>query len=153
MADRVSASITLGGALPRARLEDLVSITCAEGLSTQWDGPEFRATDIPAGEPLTLMAHQVPWGRFEELEAFCVEHGLRFSRWCEAYPGGWDGERMVFDGSGEPRSYRVTESDTVVVTLYEIRTMGAMDAVEAHFASAEVTIPPLTIGEMEIDHG
>lgn len=153
MADRVSASITLGGVLPRALLEEFVAVVAGEALSTEWDGPAFLATDIRSDGPLDLMAHQVPWGRFEELEGFCIEHGLRFARWCEAYPGGWDGERLVFDGAGEPRSYRVTDSDTVVLALDEIRAMGSMEAVEAHFASADIAIPALTFTDGETGHG
>lgn len=38
MADRVSASITLGGTLSPAQLSELVELVQYEGLSTEWDG-------------------------------------------------------------------------------------------------------------------
>lgn len=154
MADRVAASIRLGGALPRALYADLAAIIAEEGLSTEWDGPAFDQSDLPnEAAPLELMAHEVAGGSFDLLETFCVEHGLPFSRSCDAYVGQWDGERVVFDGTGEPRSYLITCNDHVVIGQAEIRGLGSMDAIEAHFASAEIVIPPLTLVGEAVDHG
>lgn len=105
MADRVSASIAIGGNLPAARLDSLIEIIALEGLSTDWDGPAFDASQLPDNAALRLYAHEVAWGRFTELEAFCVEHHLPFARWSGSYPGQWGAERVVFTGSGEPQSY------------------------------------------------
>src|SRR3546814_20203347 len=71
MADRVSASITIGGALPSALLPDFIALIEQQGLSTEWDGEAFTASDLTGNAALELMAHAVAWGRFEGLEAFC----------------------------------------------------------------------------------
>lgn len=147
MADRVSASIKLGGTLPRAKLGELLKVIAAEGLSTEWDGEPFSADQIPAEAPLELFAHQVAGGSFDQLESFCVSHALPFMRWCDGYTGGWSPERLVFGGTGEPRSYSVNESDQVVIGRTEIRLLGSLEAIEAHFASAEMAVPPLTLVE------
>lgn len=69
MADRVSASITIGGTLPRSLLPDLAALVQAEGLSTEWDGETFTLAMFREGVPLELMAHEVAWGRFEGSKA------------------------------------------------------------------------------------
>ncbi|WP_254295346.1 hypothetical protein [Sphingomonas tagetis] len=153
MADRASASIRLGGALRHSRTPELCRIITAEGLSTEWDGAPFEIDEIPADRPLELMADQVRGGTFEELEAFCVENGLPFSRSCDPYVGGWDGERLVFDGVGDPRSYRITSNDNVVMTFAELCDLGTMEAIASHFAAAEIVIPPLSFVGGEADHG
>src|SRR3546814_2399353 len=87
MADRVSASITIGGALAAGLLPDLLAAIANEGLSTEWDGAPFAADQLACGVPVRLMAHEVAWGRLEALEAFCVTHGLPFARWSGADAG------------------------------------------------------------------
>jgi hypothetical protein len=82
-----SVSIEIGGNLPAERLDDFTRIIGNECLSTEWDGPAFALSDLPTGEPLRLMAHEVAWGRLDLLAAFCVEQGLPFARWSGAYPG------------------------------------------------------------------
>src|SRR3546814_3393722 len=104
MADRVSASITIGGALAAGLLPDLLAAIANEGLSTEWDGEPFAADQLACGEPVRLMAHEVAWGRLEALEAFCVTHGLPFARWSGAYAGQWGAERTVFTRSEEHTS-------------------------------------------------
>lgn len=69
MADRVSASITIGGTLPQSLLPDLAALIQEQGLSTEWDGETFTLAMFREGVPLELMAHEVAWGRFERLES------------------------------------------------------------------------------------
>jgi hypothetical protein len=145
MADRVSASIKLGGTLPRDKLGGLLSLIAAAGLSREWDGEPFSAEQIPKDAPLELFAHEVAGGSFDELEGFCQSHALPFVRWCDGYSGSWSPERLVFDGACEPRSYAVNESDQVVIGRAEIRMLGSLDAIDAHFVSAELAVPPLTL--------
>lgn len=145
MADRVSASITIGGELPAALLLDLVRIVGVEGLSTDWDGSDFSASDLPSNEPLRLMAHEVAWGRFEGLEAFCIENGLPFTRWSGAYPGQWGAERTVFTGSGEPQCYAADEDDYVLIGRCTAERLGSYAAIIAHFDAADFAVPPLVI--------
>lgn len=144
MADRMSATITLGGVIAQAKIPDLLDAIAAEGLATDWDGEPFTLAELPADAPLRLMAHEVAWGRFEELEAFCVREALPFARWSGAYSGQWGAERVVFTGAGEPRSYAANDEDEVVIDRVEIERLGSFAAVLAHLEAADVAIPPLT---------
>lgn len=152
MADRVSASITIGGALGAALLPDLLAAIANERLSTEWDGEPFAADQLACGEPLRLMAHEVAWGRFEELEAFCLTHGLPFVRWSGAYAGQLGAERTVFTGSGEPQSYAADEDDDILIGRCTVERLGTIEAVIAHFDAADFAVPPLVItgGESEV---
>lgn len=145
MSDRVSASITIGGNLPAYLLAHLVEAIRREGLSTDWDGPPFAPSDLPNGEPLRLMAHHVPWGHFGKLEAFCVEHCVPFVRWCASCPGQWGPERVVFTGVGQPQGYDLDEAGHVVMGRETVDRIGISEAIIAHFAGADFTVPPLVI--------
>lgn len=146
MADRVSASITIGGALPSALLLDFIAVIEQQGISTEWDGEPFSAGDLPENATLDLMAHEVAWGRFEELEAFCVRNALPFSRWSGTYPGQWGAERVVFTGSGEPQSYAADEDDYILIGRCTAERLGGFAAIIAHFDAADFAVPPLVIG-------
>lgn len=145
MSDRVSASITIGGTLPATLRPDLLAAIESEGLSTEWDGEPFAARQLPADGPLMLMAHEVAWGRFEELEAFCVANGLPFARWSGAYAGQWGAERIVFTGCGEPHGYAADEDDYILVGRCNVERLGSIEAVIAHFDAADFVVPPLAV--------
>lgn len=145
MVDRVSASITLGGSLITSDYAELCEIIADEGLSTEWDGPDFAPEHRVVGEPLGLCAHEVSWGRFEMLEAWCVDHKVPFARWSGACPGQWGAERVVFTGEGEPQSYSVDEEDYVLVGRDVIRRLGSLDAIFSYFDAADFTIPRLSL--------
>lgn len=143
MADRVSASITIGGTLSQSLLPDLTALVEAEGLSTEWDGEPFTLAMFREGAPLELMAHEVAWGRFERLESWCVEHGLPFARWSGGYSGQWGAERTVFTGAGEARSYAADEDDYLLIGRCTVERLGSYDAILAHFAAGDFAVPPL----------
>jgi hypothetical protein len=145
MADRVSASITLGGTISAALYADLVEHIAYEGLSTEWDGEPFAAEHFTPGEPLRLYAHEVPWGRFEQLETWCIANAIPFSRWAGGYPGEWTAERVVFTGEGEPRSYTADEDDRIYVDRFTVEQCGSIAAVLAHFDAADAEVPPLVV--------
>ena len=145
MADRVSASIIIGGSIAAALLPDFVAIVAGEGLSTEWDGPGFTGDDLPTDGPLSLMAHEVAWGRFEDLEAYCQANALPFTRWSGAYSGGWGAERVVFTGSGEPSSYIADEEDRILLDRGTIDRLGTIEAIRDHFAAADFEVPPLQV--------
>lgn len=145
MADRVSASIALGGTLPAALLPDLLAAIECEGLSTEWDGAPFAADQLPTDGPFMLMAHDVAWGCFRELEAFCVENRLPFARWSGGCPGAWGAERTVFTGTGEPQCFAADEDDYVLIGRCTAERLGSFAAIIAHFDAADAAIPPLVI--------
>lgn len=147
MANRVSASITLGGTLSSLAYEALTALIAAEALSTEWDGEPFEADHHVPGTALSLFAHEVANGRFEALEAWCAEHGIAFARWSGAYPSQWGAERVVFTGAGEPVSYPVDEDDYVVIGRAALEHLASFDAVLAYFDAADFVVPPLVVGD------
>lgn len=117
MADCVSASITIGGTLPRSLLPDLAALVQAEELSTEWDGETFTLAMFREGAPLELMAHEVAWGRFERLESWCVEHRLPFARWSGGYSGQWGAERPILAELGSPARARCSPMPPTRMTI------------------------------------
>ena len=146
MADRVSASIVLGGTIAAAVFAQLAALIEQEGLSTEWDGEPFQPGDHRPGEPLSLYAHEVAWGRFEGLEEWCTANGVPFARWSGAYGGEWGAERVVFTGSGAPTSFAADEDDHVMIGRETAERLGSVQAIRAHFDEADFVVPPLIIG-------
>lgn len=77
MADRVSVAIMLGGIIHAQDLGDLLDAISAETASTDWDGAPFELSDLPARQPLRLVAHEVAWGSFDLIESCCQRLGGR----------------------------------------------------------------------------
>lgn len=145
MADRVSASIVIGGSLSASAYTELVALISDEGLSTEWDGEAFAPHHRAVGRPLSLYAHEVAWGRFEALENWCVLHDVPFARWSGGYGGQWGPERVVQRSDGTLTSYAVTEDDIVVIPQEVLETLGSFEATLAPFAAADFTVPPLVV--------
>ena len=145
MADRVSASITIGGTLTQAAYCELAGQIASERLSIEWDGAPFEPDDRSEGQPLRLYAHEVAGGTFEDLEAWCVAQGVPFTRWCAGYGAEWGPERVVFTGSGDARSFVADENDRVLIDQADVTRLGSIEALCAHFAAADFVIPPLEI--------
>jgi len=151
MADRVSATIELGGVLSSLNYAELAEIIAGEGLSIEWDGPQFDPHHRTEGDSLRLFAHEVAWGRFEELEAWCVMRGMPFVRWSGAYMGQWGAERVVFTGEGARQSYAADEDDYVVIGRHTAEKLGSFEAIIAHFDAADFKVPPLVIDSELVD--
>lgn len=156
MVDCVSASITVGGILSPADLDDFIERIADQELSLEWDGEPFTAADCVTDNPLSLMAHEVPWGRFDALEAFCIEQGLVFTRWCGGC-GSWGPQRAVFHGRGKVMNYLTDDEDEVLLDRAKAGALGSFDAIMAWFSHADLTVPPLVIAGIgkaeEEDHG
>ncbi len=145
MADRVSASIVLGGTIDNAAFTEITKLVQDEGLSTEWGGEPFQPSDIAPDRPLSLYAHEVAWDRFEALEAWCVANGVPFTRWSGAYAGQWGAERVVFTGTGEPASFAADEDDHVLIGRDPLDRLGSIEAIRAHFDAADFVVPPLIV--------
>lgn len=145
MADRVPASIELGGVVDAAAFAEIVETIQGEALLVEWDGEAFAPHHRIDGEPLRLYALEVAWGRFDRLEALCMAQGLPFARWSGGYPGAWGAERLVFTGAGEPHSYAACEEDEVYISRYVAEKLGSFDAVIAYFDAADFRVPALVI--------
>jgi hypothetical protein len=145
MADRVSASITLGGKITTSDYDALAEIVVGEALSVEWDGETFELAHRTVGESLGLYAHEVAWGRFETLETWCVEKKLPFVRWSGAYASQWGAQRVVFMGQGEPTAYAADEDDCVVICRETAEKLGSIEAIRAYFDGADFMVPPLIV--------
>src|SRR3546814_2568025 len=61
------------------RISDWSSDVCSSDLSTEWDGPAFDAAQFPDDAPLMLYAHEVAWGRLDEIgRASCRERVCQY---------------------------------------------------------------------------
>lgn len=145
MADRVSVTFMLGGALSTATWLELAAVIAAEGLSIEWDGPAFEPSHRTVGEPLELFANEVAWGKVEALETFCQDHGLPYRFWAGGFFAEWSAERIVFRGEGAPDSFIVDESDRVLIDRHEAVRRGSVEAILAYFEEAEFRVPPLVV--------
>lgn len=86
MGDYFPGKILIGGDLTPEMAEQLAEEIEGSGAGLSYDNPGIdRDGAIAAieeaasrGEPIELASSQASYGRFEELEAFCVEHRLPF---------------------------------------------------------------------------
>jgi hypothetical protein len=145
MVDRVAASIQIGGEVSRPEFVELAELVADQDLRVDWDGDPFDPCCRKTGAPLILFAYDVPWGRFEALEAWCVDKGLSFARWSGACVGQWGAERVVFTGTEPPIQFAADEEDYVLIGADMAKALGSYDAILAHFAAAEIPIPPLHV--------
>ncbi len=145
MVDRVAATITIGGTLPASLLDAFVGLVENEALAPEWDGEPFTLADLPADGSLMLMASEVAWGEFRELESFCVEHRLPFARWHQSNCGSWGAERAVFTPGGGTRLYAATDDDTVTIDRETVVRLGSVEAILDYFDTADAAPPRFEI--------
>jgi hypothetical protein len=152
MADRCSASITIGGTLGDEHLPAFYAAIANEDLAIDFDEAAFTPEDLISGEPLTLCAHEVSWGIFKVLEPFCQTHKLPYTRWNGACSGVWGCGRSVYrgdiDGTEGPskiHEYDVSEDDQILMGAGLARHLGSFEAILAHFDEADFSVPPLVI--------
>ena len=145
MADRVAASIVIGGALPSSPLDAFVALVECEELTPEWDGEPFTVEDLPVDGPLRLMANEVAWGELSELEDFCLEYRLPFARWRQSSSGSWGASRAVFTGTGAVQTFATTDDDTAMIDRETVARLGSVEAILAFFDTADLIPPPLHI--------
>ena len=145
MADRVSASITIGGAVSRDQYQMLCALISDEALCVEWDGDLFTPDARVEGEPLSLYAHEVSWGSFNALEQYCCTQGIPYHRWSGACPGSFGAERIVYDGKRGPFNYDADDDDRIMLTAETIEQLGSMRAIRAYFKPSSFVVPPLAI--------
>ncbi|AZI37673.1 hypothetical protein NT2_06_02260 [Caenibius tardaugens NBRC 16725] len=149
MADRATASIVIGGHIPRSCISGLIAAVELDGGRADWQGEALDDTSVRNDEVLEAFACELPGGIFQETESFCEQHGIAFVRGSGSCAGAFGPERAVFTGKGPAAYFDLTESDEVVLTRSGLRALGSLEAIETWFASAEFTPPPVTIVEGE----
>lgn len=145
MADYASATIRIGGAIPRTDVLGFIAVIEQADVWTDWEEIKFTPDDLVSGMVLDLCAHNVRWGIFREIESFCRDHGLPYARWTGGCLGSWGPQRSVFDGASEARTFAATDDDEIVISLPDIRRLGSIEAIEDYFGTAEFVIPSLRI--------
>ena len=90
MSDRIAANITIGGALSRSRLPELLKAITEAEVATSWGDAFFQ----PQSEEqlLAVLINGRLWlcddesrdGGFPDLEDACCKLGLSFTRLCES---------------------------------------------------------------------
>lgn len=149
MADRATASIVIGGPIPRSCISGLIAAVELDGGRADWEGEALDDTSVRNGEVLEAYACELPGGIFQDTESFCEQHGIAFVRGSGSCAGAFGPERAVFTGERPAAYFDLTESDEVVLTQSGLRALGSLDAVDRWFASAQFTPPPVTIVEDE----
>lgn len=86
-ADRASVAIRIGGSLFPDLLPGFSATVESYCAFTDWEGTAFDPDDLDTSVPLYLADHEVAWGRFEAIKAFCFDHALVFARWMAALLG------------------------------------------------------------------
>jgi len=92
MGEYYPGEITIGGKVSAALLDRFLGeLKSAGGRTGGYDGDPFEAKDadelrlaLDNDGLLVLADPEASYGRFEELEAFCVEHGIPFDRHSDA---------------------------------------------------------------------
>lgn len=149
MADRVSASITIGGTIPPDRTAELCALIAEQGLATEWDGETFTPSDLVDGVTLDLFAPDVSWGIFGALEAWLVQQRLPFVRQSDGFAGSFSGERIVFRGveAATTESFAIDEAHDIVIDEDTARRLGSFEAIIAHFTAAEFSPGPIKLAD------
>lgn len=145
MAEFVSARIRIGGTLPHTCYEELAGHIAAYDLHTEWDGPPFDSQFPHSDGPLDLHAYDVSNGTFDDLEEFCIDHGLAFWRWSGGSAGAFDPEIVVYTGSGEPEDFTAAEDEYAVFDAEAIFQLGSYEAIMAAIGRSRFDPPPFRL--------
>lgn len=142
MADFASARIRIGGTLPQPNHQELAEHIADYDLRTDWDGPPFDSQAPHCDGSLDLYAYDVSNGTFDDLEEFCIDHGLAFWRWSGGSAGAFDPEIVVYTGVGEPEDFTASEDEYAVFDAEAIFQLGSYEAIMAAIGRSRFDPPP-----------
>lgn len=145
MGDRAPVHITIGGKMPRDRLAEFARHAADYDLRVDWDGEPFDPEAIAEGEPLDLYGTEINGGLIDEIDTFCIRHGLQFRRWSGGCLGAFFPEIIVYDGTGKLRDYRASEDEHVVFSVQDIARYTRLRDLKRAIAGANVVIPLLEL--------
>ena len=100
MANRVSASLKVGGVLPSSALAEFIELILEQNLGPDWDEYFDDEADLSVhladgAEGVTFYAHEVAGGEFEDLQAFCLRQGLTYVLTYDGFGGEWAPGRRI----------------------------------------------------------
>ncbi|WP_207461823.1 hypothetical protein [Azospirillum sp. SYSU D00513] len=155
MADRLPATINIGGALPTSLRSSLAEVIAFQGCRDEFGNgyltAEEAATLIEEAlrdqKVLMLRDEDASNGMFEELESFLRQNGICYKRtndaWCEI-----DCAVAHFDGNSLVE-HLADKSGNVAVTakrLEQAQAEGTLEALIAELRRIEAGVPPLSDG-------
>jgi hypothetical protein len=136
MAEYMSAEIVIGGRIPADKVDGLIKAIRADGPSLDWSCGVFkprRARDLMAAiehngiDHLTLNDHEAYYGRFDRIEAYCVEQGISFDRQTDA-KNEFNGEKRRFrfgmgdfEFQSDQDGFEVVNRDQLIEVRDELR--------------------------------
>lgn len=151
MADRASASIIIGGAIPETLIPMLLNAIEIHDGRIDWDGEPVSRGDFEVGATLTIHADSLAGGIFDTLEALCETNGIAFVRDSGSCGGAFGPERVIFTGAGSSHAYDMTECGDVALTNTAFMGMASLDEISAWFAGAMFSPPPIDILADRVD--
>lgn len=144
MTDRSPAQITIGGQIPLASLPALISmIELDHALTSDKEEPVDEGHFL-IGNVLELSIAQAVGGSAQNIEHFCMNHGISFARESDGCPGSYDAQRLLFAGQGHPRYYTLSDAGEAMLSPALFRALGSYDAIDAWFQAAEWTPEPIS---------
>jgi hypothetical protein len=130
-----------------AQFAELTNMIAFHDLRTEWDGMPFASGQITRGEPLSLYAHEVAWGVFENLEQYCCDNNIAYVRQSDGCAGSFGPERIVYNGKNGPLNYATDDDDEVVLHISTLEQLATMQAIRAYLKPANYVVPPLVISD------
>ncbi len=145
--DRAKVAMVIGGTIPASVYGELSDLIESTNLAVEWDGDPFDRDRFTSGKSLRLYAQEVSGGSFDDIEEFCVDLHIPFSRWNGSNAGSISPKRVVFMGTGKPVSYVTTEDDDILIDRDTIKKLASIEAIMAYFDAADTATPPLIVTE------
>ena len=84
-------------------------------------------------------------GLIDEIDTFCVRHGLPFRRWSGGCPGAFHPEIILFEGEGPIRAYMASEDEQLLFSPAEIKAFTRLRDLRRAIARTELTMPPFVL--------
>ncbi len=163
MADRVSASIKVGGVLAATQLAEFINLIDCEGLGPDLDGgfeneAELRTYLSEGDAGLTFYAHEVRGGEFEDLQAFCMSQGLIYVLTYDGYGGEWGPGRRIRrpqDPGAGVSCPLDADQGYACIGAEQIATLGlrSIEDILAHLARFDLSETPPFVIRGEADAG
>ncbi|MDI6824662.1 MAG: hypothetical protein QME87_09955 [Bacillota bacterium] len=142
MAERIPATLRVGGSITREQYEEIKRLI-------EQEGDPFLSMVEP--DSLVCEADDAPWGRFEELEEYLVQHGIPFDRHTEAKYE-YDAVLRVFRPGALDEEVPANQDGNIVVLAEDIRqaiaatkTRKALVHRLEEIIRASVPLPPLVV--------
>jgi hypothetical protein len=146
MGDRAPCSITIGGDLSADHLPRFLSLIEDYGLTIDWGGEPFEFRLHPVATPIALFGDEINGGCVDDVESFCVEHGLPFRRVSGGCLGAFSPEIIVFYGAKQGvQRFDADDDGSMVMTADAVLRAKSLTDLQARVIYAKRDIPPFII--------